>query len=891
MLVALLLPLAPALGQEAGSGGSASPAPAAAAAPGTTSEASSATTTEPAAGEETAASTAAVESSAATTAAAAATTTVPTPDQENEVVVPRPPETNPAPFNGSYTKSIEIDVPDFHEIEPALKLVYDSNAGARAGGHDAGFVGVGWRLDGVPDVVRTTQRGGAPKFDSTDRYILNGVEITACTGGSTSPSCAAGGTHEARYERYERIGYDSSANKWTVWSKSGTRSVFEPVSKWQTPVDTNVPVAVRDTYRWRLSQVIDTHGNTVTYTYQCTTLPACWPKTISYNGALVEFFVETNPEPLTGATGLTLAKFDKRLRSIKVSHGGSLARAYTFTYDQSPATSLSRLTAVRQYGTDTVIDSAGTVSGGTALPPYLLEYSGSATNFETISYFSGLGAAGGHQYYDNGNLNVSYYTNNQDQNSTYCSLLNVTFGCTWDATNVIPLITDLTGDGKVDLLLTFFAQNGCDNCGYVANLVKGPGLSSTCTMPTYGTPPDAKFSAKYLVMDYNGDGAADFVSDDDTITCNGAALPADLKNARSAMGIAKSTRKVALDVNGDGIGDVAYFDRTNSGDTLRIRTLIGTGSGWVSGATSTFAISGNISIGILDLNGDGKTDLVISKGSTARALLSTGAGFVNVTDLNWTYAGDGKVNCPAGVLGWNSSYPPPNRDFGLDAPGDTTIHMSCGEAADINGDGRDDLLAMTEDGPIALITRAAGFESTALGNGPYFWLFDTRGDGRFGPTKPDNHKRLTGAFPDLMTKITVPFGATTSLEYKPSSQWTNIRLPRVMHAVTKTTDNDGRGTTAPTKYAYLNGYYDAVERRFLGFKNVTATLPCIGTETNCPTREYTFRQDRASAGQVEQLDYRDENNTLFRRDTETWSVTTAPPYRALNTASEQKHYD
>ncbi len=57
-------------------------------------------------------------------------------------------------LNGSYTTGIDIAVPPFRGLEPKLRLVYDSGGGQRAGGLLAGFVGVGWQLKGVPDIVR-----------------------------------------------------------------------------------------------------------------------------------------------------------------------------------------------------------------------------------------------------------------------------------------------------------------------------------------------------------------------------------------------------------------------------------------------------------------------------------------------------------------------------------------------------------------------------------------------------------------------------------------------------------------------------------------------------------------------------------------------------------------
>lgn len=72
-------------------------------------------------------------------------------------------EPDPAPFSGSYTRSVKLDLPGFHGIEPTLAALYDSNAGWHAGEFDAGFLGVGWRLDGSSEIVRSGFRGGSPR--------------------------------------------------------------------------------------------------------------------------------------------------------------------------------------------------------------------------------------------------------------------------------------------------------------------------------------------------------------------------------------------------------------------------------------------------------------------------------------------------------------------------------------------------------------------------------------------------------------------------------------------------------------------------------------------------------------------------------------------------------
>jgi len=59
---------------------------------------------------------------------------------------PQPPVTA---WNGSFTQSIQIEVPAFRGLEPGLSLSYDSSRGLRNIPSAGGLLGVGWSLDGL----------------------------------------------------------------------------------------------------------------------------------------------------------------------------------------------------------------------------------------------------------------------------------------------------------------------------------------------------------------------------------------------------------------------------------------------------------------------------------------------------------------------------------------------------------------------------------------------------------------------------------------------------------------------------------------------------------------------------------------------------------------------
>ena len=159
---------------------------------------------------------------------------------------------------GSFTTELRIKVPPFHGLEPAVSLRY------RTGGGNS-LAGSGWRLDAGAQIDRVSAYRGVPRFDETDRFLMDGQELVPCPPGSdptSSPSCtssrdafgSSAGFFSTRWESFVRIQKDSpSPDQWTVWRKDGSRMVFAPL---QT-VDGK-------TARWAVSYVTDTHSNLLT---------------------------------------------------------------------------------------------------------------------------------------------------------------------------------------------------------------------------------------------------------------------------------------------------------------------------------------------------------------------------------------------------------------------------------------------------------------------------------------------------------------------------------------------------------------------------------------------------------------------------------------------------
>jgi len=326
--------------------------------------------------------------------------------------------------NGSFQQAIPIELPSFFGIEPKLALGYNSNGGS-------GPLGMGWRVEGLSVIQRASPGRGVPKFDGTDIYLMDGQELVAC-GSITSPSCTASGTHATKIESFLRITRNGgTVNNWVVRARNGTKLTYLPISNWSGGSH-----VYHTDYRWLLSTVIDTHGNTVTYTYACPAVaplpnqpvsvnrPECYVNTISYDQTTITFHRETRPDVYTYSLGAGLVQVASRFKTIEVQSAGLKVRAYKLLYDfMSTGTQRRRLASVQQFGKDYALDGTGTVTGGTTLPAITLSYSGAATSFSSTLWTpSGQGTFGAAADWLTGDFNGDGKTDFVSKNFTGCTI-------------------------------------------------------------------------------------------------------------------------------------------------------------------------------------------------------------------------------------------------------------------------------------------------------------------------------------------------------------------------------------------------------------------------------------------------------------------------------------
>ncbi|TDC32704.1 RHS repeat-associated core domain-containing protein [Kribbella albertanoniae] len=789
---------------------------------------------------------------------------------------------------GTFSDTISLQVPGFRGLEPKLSLTYESSAGN-------GVAGQGWKLAGLSEIERVSARRGAPKYDDTDAFRLDGQDLIACTAGSVSPSCTTGGTHATKNETYLRIAF--SGTRWTVTAKDGIRRVFAPIES----------VATDQVFRWGLSQVVDTLGNTVDLTWNTDGWAA--PAQIAYNGVTVKFHYEARPDNEQRAAGNgVLSAVKGRIKTIDIAVGGGRVRAYKLTYATSGTTTRSLLTQVQQFGKDAVVDASGTVTGGTSLPPASATYQTGTPAFASGANNTGMANKAETRYLP---MDI-----NGDGRS---DLLEIYAGWTWEhhawisngtdftlASNVAVtgvnadsrfLSGDANGDGKSDLFE--FYPNGF-NWGRRVYLSNGTGFTLASTANSVGN--NSKDS-RFLTMDVNGDGKTDVVElygcgifpvvyCQATSLSNGTSFTL-ASNVSSGTGFTTNTVFMASDVDGDGRSDLLEVYAGLFGAAGR-RLWMSNGTGFTLGATeggmqwSTPDADGAGSrFIVMDVNGDSRTDLVelypFLAMYTRRTWISTGHSY---------------------VLG--------STDAAM--PSATNARQL---TADVNGDHRADMIELS---PYGLSTRrriwlstgsgfAEGASDTGIGSfscskgncSSTFLEMDVNGDGlgemtelyntNFGFSKGRHVWGIGGAVPDLLSSKTDVYGAKTSVAYTPSSEWTNTNNPPLVQTASAVTVADGRGGSATTKYSFAGGAINRPERTPLGFRTQRETAPCIAGEAACPTTDSTFRQDLAAVGESEQAERRSGDGTLLGATIQEFTVDNdTTPRTALPTGTWENIY-
>jgi RHS repeat-associated protein len=693
--------------------------------------------------------------------------------------------------SGTYRLSLPLKLPPMRgRANPVLSVGYDS-------GNGNGPMGMGWKLD-VPFIQRQTDKG-LPHYEEGDRMIdWMGEELLA----------AADGTYRARNEsaflRWEQAGAG-----WVATRPDGTRMVFgqSEASRLERP-----SAQGGGTFRWMLESVEDTNGNRAEYRYlkeygQIYLSEVEWGLHSSGGGTgtfrLVFGYKAGRGDVLSDYRGRFMSLTRLRLEEITLFQGSRRIRHWGFQYD--PTRSNSLLIAIKQSGDERTSLGSGAALNKDFLPPMTMEYSSAEIPTQpTVQTVSGL----------EGNLDFAGRQNNRtaeivdldgdglpdvifnDDGMLY-SQRNLGTGTSFSApqamqaTETMPQfkdgvrVTDIRGDLRPKILVPDMATGVRQmRLHEILSLAEvGPSL------PFAGSESNGFISPTVQVVDINNDRAMDLFQATagafEFLMSNPEASPTEESasygrgpDSALAEALESNPNWQMLDMNGDRMPDIVVLDtRFDSDSVSGILVYHGLGLGEFEGPH--FMIGGPrdsdlgprmlAAFSLVDLDMDGFTDLVQIESGFVRVWRNLdGVRWAEEPELIW-------ANIPE-----------------LDGQTGTVRFL------DMNGNGSVDIV----------------------------WSDSATSAVKFIDLFPDTK-------PNLLLAFSNGIGKRTEISYRPSTEFMlaseeagtpwETKPPFPVPVVAEIRESDGRGNTYLTRASYRDGYYDAAQRQFRGFRRTVVT--------------------------------------------------------------------
>ncbi len=745
-------------------------------------------------------------------------------------------------------------------LEPELSFVYNSNRG------DDAEIGVGWSIGGLSMITRCAKTPGRDgvntpvQYMASDGFCLDGERLIPINGVNgmdgteyrterdTFAKIVSTGTQQALVgANWVKLGPQS----FTVKTKSGRTLEYGVTanSRAQDPANTNVPIKA-----WGLNKMMDMATNYMTITYVTPTLDETgvvddgifYPKRIDYSGNMRQGlatskwilfdWVGVSVKPVRYVGGALAVRSDKRIQRVDMYVAGSTTvRRYFVNQDYSRGSGFPmRITSIQECYDFT-----------TCLPPvefgYELEPSTLFKSYTGTSAFPGTVANYEHFFADlNGDGRKSWIKVRTDADEAWIGTAKADASFTSDrwtkltatigATNTYAhFFSDVDGDGKADWIRISRATNE----GWVA---LGTGNGNFSFWAKYTTSVGAANNYNHFFADIDGDGRKDWVQTSKTADNTSIALATGGGNFQywtqtlTLPASGASWDSTFADITGDGRADWlrVFKPGANQGNSYAVaRVSNGDGTftdniGVVNGSTPTDKFD------FADLNGDGLTDVVKTTGTASYNAFSTGNGkFTTPNNAGATYyknsfadiSGEGKMSRidsdPASPsVGFNLY-----RSDGSDGyyiapiwfapPAPNGIYTQ-GEVyqyrfADLNGDGRDDLIIV---------------ETTSKKE----WIAASQAvtEGRITSI------RTKDSMPTLITykplnDATVFTPDTNAVYPQRNAPFPQILAQRIPELVSSVQSPNGIGGTLTTNYKYGGLRVDAAKLENHGFRFVEAT--------------------------------------------------------------------
>ena len=753
--------------------------------------------------------------------------------------------------SGAAIYEIPIKVPPgTGGMTPNLSIVYNSQGGD-------GVIGKGFSLSGLSEIARVpgfsfldgTSNQSTLTFDGNDRFVLDGQELM-CISSTYGYTNAEYRTVSNEFSKIITVGgVNFLPQSFTVRTKSGLVYEYGGTSDSRVTLDNGKVV------RWLVSKITDTKGNYMTITYLVdASTKEYYPSQIDYTGngsvspalapyCSVRFIYSSRSATNLSYVSGTEMKVTKKLDNIKAYYGSTIVKTYQLNYNQDYT-----LQSIQETGKD------GTKYNPIVFDWYVFnnyDFSTSAgfyvggnfpanSNFLTGD-FNGDGKSEVITYPQNGTTYLQWKM--YQYSSSNESFSSIGGGALQD--NVKQLYAgDFNGDGKMDFLEYRTDQIKVGGTTYTNHIYyiyfsTGSGFVKNSTAVFTTTRPH-----EIRVGDVDGNGMTDvivFYKDDpspgtiDHSVYRFAMLGNELtKYQTNGTAGVKWDRIETGDFDGDGLMDVMNLNAT--GYSLYFSNGGGLNNPIYGGYPNK---DHHIAFG--DFNGDGKTDMVISNYGSSNFSW-------------WMYHGNGKRNSSGADVFVTAQ-------IGQIIQGSDYEFFVC----DINGDGRDDIVAVLKTGSssskykILLANETGTYFTVKTGFSVYptnMWQFytgDFNGDGRADVMGHSYWVYKTPSDPHhLLKKITNGMGFEQEIEYKKMTDNTVYQpmgtyeyplsdFMAPINLVYETKSSDGIGGWATTRYNYKGAKVHKKGKGMLGFTEFSITDVLTNTIT---TSTFEFESNR-----------------------------------------------
>lgn len=725
--------------------------------------------------------------------------------------------------SGALLYSYPVQLPPGRSgLTPNLSLNYNSQKS-----DPNSIVSYGWDLS-IPFIVRKNASGTDQLYNRNDFTSSEDGDLVLSQTSSTTQTYIP----ETQSSEFSKYTFDASTSVWSLITKSGTVFTYGT----STASREDDPANQSRIYRWMLSTITDTNGNNIYYTYTKDG-NRLYPLNIHYGIVDVGFTKSSQSARLQLKSGFNISTA-YRISGVNVFVSNATTSQYSVGYASSTVTkplsqissiTLSTPTTAAQTTSFSYTDpvslgfSETTAYSTSTLPNQYsvsMDYNGDGLT-DVISCTSGNGNScfyGAEVYYKNTGSGLATDT------SITSPIPGTVF---YAAYTGLSYVTDVNGDSLPDVLLTDAGSNTV-----YRNTGTGWVSDSSIVIPSdvkqIGTYKSVLQTANPLVYsgwraaDVNGDGIPDFVLDffkwtnspqtqeQKVYLSNGGPSWTQSTNFLPPFPVSLSsfsnwnTVAQLADMNNDGLADIL-----ESGNTA---IYLNNGKVFASSSTTTFpypGTNGNNLVLPVDMNGDGYVDFITQD-------YPSGSSSPNMTDLTASWATkamrvnqhNGNATATASSTGIQNTLSIGFYPAGF-IPSVPTMALKPFMYGDLNGDGLTDLIENVQ---------AVDPNTQNLTVWKHFYL----------NTAP--------RVPSLLSSVTAPAGATTTVSYKGSPQYKDLsgnllnpKVPFVVQTVEKIVSTDPvTGVTGTSTYSYADGtfYYSSssiLTRRFAGFGAITAT--------------------------------------------------------------------